>query len=279
MTPSAIRHPPSAIFLVDTHAHFDAWPSAAEQDEALARAAKHGVRRVVAIGGRDEANALAADLARRRPDAVCAAAGWDRDRAGQPNDESALRALLSRPEVVAVGETGLDYRYSADTAAAQRDLFARMLSLSREFRKPVVVHTREADADTLDLLREHARLWPDGGRPPGVIHCFTGTPDFATALLDLGFYMSFSGIATFPKADNVRASVRVVPPERMVVETDTPYLAPVPHRGRTNEPAYLSDTAKFLAAFAGLPYDAFSRLTAENAGRLFGCQVATGLGD
>ncbi len=228
--------------LFDTHAHFEGTPE--ETRAAVARARDAGVTRIMAVGGNETLNAGTEGFEFR-------AIGWDRDQAGRDLPP------LDFTGVSAVGEIGLDYHYSPETRDAQRELFARQLELAAELSLPVVIHTRDADDDTLGLLREIPSR--------GIIHCFTGSPAFCRALLDIGFYVSISGIVTFRAADNVRESALVVPDDRILVETDSPYLAPVPMRGSANEPANLVHTAKFLADLRSTSPDEFAALTTRNA--------------
>jgi len=244
--------------LFDTHAHFEG--TAEETAAALSRAFAAGVTRVMAVGGSEALNdgvlrAASAALAPGMP-VVYKALGWDRDQAGRE------LAGLDLSDVAAVGEIGLDYHYSPETRKAQTDLMAQQLELASAHGLPVVIHTRDADDDTLGLLREIPSR--------GVIHCFTGTPAFCRALLDLGFYISISGIVTFRAADNVRESAAVVPDDRLLVETDSPFLAPVPLRGRANEPAFVVHTAEFLAKMRGMDLESLAALTTANALALLG---------
>lgn len=238
---------PGGIELFDTHAHFEC--TREEARAAVGRAAAAGVTRIMAVGGSPSLNAGTEAFAYR-------AVGWDRDQAGKalpPLDCSGASA---------VGEIGLDYHYSPETRDAQRELFARQLMTARTLNLPVVIHTRDADDDTLALLREIPSR--------GIIHCFTGSPAFCRALLDLGFYISISGIVTFRAAANVRESALVVPDDRLLVETDSPFLAPVPLRGQANEPAFLVHTARFLAELRGVSLPAFAAATTRNALRILG---------
>ncbi|MBQ0032648.1 MAG: TatD family hydrolase, partial [bacterium] len=194
--------------------------------------------------------------------AVCCAVGLDREQirtssAVQPSTFN-LQPCAQR----ALGEIGLDYHYSPETRAAQMKLFAEQLEEARRRDLPVVIHTREADDDTLALLREIPSR--------GIIHCYTGTPEYAKRFLDLGFFISISGIVTFRPADNVRASALVVPDDRILIETDSPFLAPVPMRGQPNEPAFIAHTCEFLAKLRGISADAFAELTFANAERILG---------
>lgn len=229
---------------------------------------------MVAIGGSEAANELAAFLADRDPDRIRAAVGYDRDEAESAPSAEALEAMLLRPGVGAIGETGLDYHYGRDSAAAQRALFADMLERARTHCLPVVVHSREADEDTLDMLRDFAADWTGEPDRIGVLHCFTGNAAFAEALLDLGMHISFSGIATFPGAKALREVSREVPLKRLLIETDSPYLAPPPYRGKRNEPAHVVRVAEVLAEARGIGIDEVAAATHKNAARLFGWREA-----
>ena len=242
--------------LFDTHAHFTG--TAEEIRGILERAAAAGVADIMAVGGSAELNAGVAAAADSPPGGqlrIWKAIGWDRDQVGAELPE------LDYAGVNAVGEIGLDYHYSPETRRKQVELMARQLDRARELSLPVIIHTRDADDDTLGLLREIPSF--------GVIHCFTGTPDFCRKLLDHGFYISISGIVTFRAADNVRESALVVPDDRLLVETDSPFLAPVPMRGNANEPAYVAHTARFLAKLRGVNDEDLAARTSENARRAF----------
>lgn len=241
--------------LFDTHAHFTG--SEDEISQLLRRAREAGVTRVLAVGGSDELNKGVDDAfnltvadASLYPK-VYKAIGFDRD---QINSDP---SKLDFTGASAVGEIGLDYYYSLDTREAQLSLMGRELELSRELNLPVIIHTREADDDTLGILREIPSR--------GIIHSFTGNPTFCKKLLDLGYYISLSGIVTFRAADNVRETAKVIPLDRILIETDTPYLAPVPKRGQPNEPAFVMHTAKFLAEFLGVDLMEFISITTANA--------------
>jgi TatD DNase family protein len=225
--------------VIDTHAHLDALE---EPDAALERARAAGVTRVITIGTGIDSCRRALELARAK--GVHAALGIDPHQAG--TDEAGrvdeLRGLLGEPGVVAVGEAGLDYHYGADREAEQRELFAAQLALARERELPIVVHTRAANADTEAMLREH-----DG---TVVMHCFS-EPGLLAAALDRGWYVSFAGNLTYPKAQALRDAASHVPADRLLAETDSPYLAPQPVRGRTNEPAYVVHTVAGLAEARG----------------------------
>lgn len=241
--------------LFDTHAHFTG--SEDEISQLLRRAREAGVTRVLAVGGSDELNKgvndafnLTAADASLYPK-VYKAIGFDRD---QINSDP---SKLDFTGASAVGEIGLDYYYSLDTREAQLSLMGRELELSRALNLPVIIHTREADDDTLGILREIPSR--------GIIHSFTGNPTFCKKLLDLGYYISLSGIVTFRAAENVRETAKVIPLDRILIETDTPYLAPVPKRGQPNEPAFVMHTAKFLAELLGVDLMEFISITTANA--------------
>jgi len=254
--------------LTDTHVHFDDAAARGETAALLERAMAAGVTRFLSVGGNPSANTLALALAARAPGRVRAAVGLDRDQADAPWDITAVETAARAPETAAVGEIGLDYHYGLDRRADQLRRCETMLDLAARAGRPVVLHSRAADEDTLALLGAHAAR--RGAAPPGVLHCFTGGRNFAFRLLDLGFFVSFSGILTFANAGELRAVAAAVPEDRLLIETDTPYLAPVPHRGRPNEPAWLAHVAATLAALRNRAPDEIARITSRNAERLFG---------
>ncbi len=254
--------------LIDSHCHLDYVETDEGRRAVIARGRTAGVAGFVTIGvgrGADGARDAVA-LAGSEPD-VWATAGVHPHDAGACTDAivDAMVAYAAHPRVVAVGEIGLDYHYDLSPRERQREVFRRFIALAREARKPIVVHTREAAADTLAILRE------EGARDVGgVIHCFSEDADFARAALDLDFDISMSGIVTFKKAEAVRAAAKVIPADRLMIETDAPYLAPVPMRGKTNEPSFLVHTAKQLAALRGVDEETVGAGTTETARRRFG---------
>ena len=246
----------------DTHAHFG---DADDVEAIYARAAAAGVTRILAVGGGEALNRNALRTAGR------VALGWDRDQLDRVAEQmEVLPGLLDahRDRVAAIGEIGLDCHYEPQTLRAQCALFAAQLALADEKGLPVVIHTREADDATRGVLDEVP--WRHGDRLRGVIHSYTGGPKFAGQMLDRGFMVSFSGIATFKSAEEVRASARYVPDDRILVETDSPYLAPVPLRGRPCEPAFVVHTAARLAQARGMDLEVFAARTTANALQLFG---------
>lgn len=256
--------------LFDTHCHigFDAF--APEVDEVLARGRAAGVERYMVIGAGEvlRSASAAVALARRLAPTVWATVGVHPHDAEHFGDEARalLESLATDDHVRAIGETGLDYHYDHSPRSEQAEAFRYQIALARRVKKPIVVHTRSAPEDTLRILEEeHAR---DVG---GIIHCFSEDAAFARRALDMGFVSSFSGIVTFPRGtEAIREAARLQPADAILVETDSPYLAPVPHRGKRNEPAYVAHTAAFLAELRGEPLDAFRRRTTENGCRVFG---------
>jgi TatD DNase family protein len=254
--------------LIDTHCHLDPQYFPAGPDDAIARANAVGVGGFVVIGvGADLGAARAAvALAKRIPERAGAAVGVHPHDATTLDDAAydELARLAAEPEVVAVGEIGLDYHYDHSPRDVQRATFVRLVGLARAVKKPIVIHTRSAPADTLDILaREGAR---DVG---GVIHCFSEDRAFAEKALDLGLDLSFSGIVTFKKSATIHDVARWAPLDRILVETDSPYLAPVPLRGKPCEPAYVVHTARHVAELRGIAFEALAEATTANAQRTF----------
>ena len=249
--------------LIDAHAHLDGY---ADRDEVIARARAAGIIHVVAVGQWREGAGMAGAqdaiaLAKTDRSFFSATAGihpHDAARATEA-DFADLRRMCGDRDVTAVGECGLDFHYDRSPRDAQRSVFLRQIRLARELGKPLVVHTREADVETAEILR--AELGPDGG----VIHCFSSDWTAAQRYLALGLYLSFSGILTFRNAEAVRDAAARAPIDRVLVETDCPFLAPAPHRGKRNEPAYVALTAAALASLRGLPADELGRATTANA--------------
>jgi len=253
----------------DSHLHFDTFDEEKAVPEILDRAMAAGVARMVAIGGTDEANLRAVRLAEAHPENIRAVIGYDRDDAETFKSDAGIRDLLEKHPAAGIGETGLEYYYSAETRGEQLTLFSGMLDLAREKCLPVVVHSREADDDTIRLLREHASNWTGSPDRLGVLHCFTGSEEFARSLLEIGFYISFSGILTFKGTEELRRVAAGVPPERLLIETDAPYLAPTPYRGKRNEPAYVIQVAEVLASVRDCSLEEIAETTSANAARLF----------
>lgn len=257
------------MYLVDSHCHLDAlaYPEIhRDPADALAKARAAGVTHVLAPGVDLASFPRLYEMTKDLPGVWCACAVHPENltESNRDWDENLMRAYLSRDRVAALGETGLDYVNAPETKDLQLESFARQIRLAAELKKPLIVHSRGAGDDCLALLRS------EGGREAGgVMHCFCESREVARRALDLGFYLSFSGIVTFKNAENVRDACRYAPLERILVETDAPYLAPVPKRGKPNEPAYVAYTARAAAALKGVPYEEFCDLTARNFAACF----------
>jgi TatD DNase family protein len=254
--------------LIDSHAHLDmARGGEAEVRAALERAWSGGLVAIVAVAGAtrpgefEETFALAERDPRIR---VCVGVHPHAASRATSDNLERLRFALDRGPVVGLGEIGLDYHYNHSPPADQRRAFARQLRLSRDAGKPVVIHTREADDDTLAILRDEG-----AAELGGVIHCFSGGWPLATGALELGFFLSFSGIVTFPNAAEVREVAAGAPADRLLAETDAPFLSPVPHRGKVNEPARVRFVVEELARLRGEEPDVVAEFTVENAYRCF----------
>ena len=254
------------MFLVDSHCHLDGLDYQSlhtDVNDALEKAAARDVKFFLAVATTLPGYRSMRDLVGERSDVAfsCGVHPLNQDEDYAVED---LRRMAAEEGVVAMGETGLDYYYTPETKARQQASFRDHIRIGRELNKPVIVHTRDARADTLAILREEKVT--DCG---GVLHCFTEDRETAGQLLDLGFYISFSGIITFRNAEQLRDAARYVPLDRLLVETDSPYLAPVPHRGKENQPAYVRDVAEYMAVLKGVSVDELAQHTTENFATLF----------
>ena len=251
--------------LIDTHAHLDDARFDGDRDAMIARAREAGVEHFVTIGCDLTTSRAAVELAERYP-FIYATVGVHPHEAKQIGDSwyDDLRRLAQHKKVVAYGEIGLDYHYNHSPPKLQRERFREQITLARELRLPIVVHTREAQDDTIAILKEENAA--DVG---GVFHCFSGDARLAKNALDLGFLLSFSGVITFQNATMLRDIVKTVPMDRILVETDSPYLTPAPHRGKRNEPAHVRLVAEKIAAIQGMTADQIAELTSQNARRVF----------
>ena len=246
--------------MIDSHCHLDDKQFDPDRDEVIARARAAGIDRMMAIGTGDGPPDLEAALrlARTHPFIYATVGVHPHDASkAMPETNTALEALATDPKVLAIGEIGLDYHYDFSPRNVQRAVFIDQLNLAARVRKPIVIHTREAWDDTLRILREH---WTGAG----IIHCFSGGPEEARQALDLGFYLAFGGVLTFPKADALREAARLAPEDRLLIETDAPYLAPVPKRGKRNEPAFIVETARRLAQVRGVAPERIAEVTTRN---------------
>jgi TatD DNase family protein len=252
--------------LIDSHCHLNYEGLVERQDEVLENARNAGVAGFLNISTRKREWSEIVALAEREPD-VWASIGVHPHEADAHPDlgAAALVEAADHPRVIAIGECGLDYYYDKSDRAAQRERFEAHIDAARQTRLPLVVHTREAEADTAEILSEAVRK----GGVAGVLHCFTGSADLARKGLDLGFYVSLSGIVTFKNAQDLQAIAKWLPGDQMLVETDSPFLAPVPHRGQKCEPAFVSDTAAFVAGLRGEDPEQLAETTTGNFFRLF----------
>ncbi|HEU4409745.1 MAG TPA: TatD family hydrolase [Polyangiaceae bacterium] len=271
-----MTQPPAPAPIIDTHCHLDPAYLPEGPDAVLDRAMRVGVRGfvVVGVGATPEAARAAVALARARP-YVVASVGIHPHDASSADEAHAgeIERLAGDPRVATVGEVGLDYHYDRSPRATQREVFRRFIALARAQQKPLVIHTRSAPDDTLALLREGS-----AAEVGGVIHCFSEDRAFARAALDLGFDLSFSGIVTFKNARAVQDVAAWAPADRILVETDSPYLAPLPLRGKRCEPAFVVHTLAKVAELRGLSPADVARLTTENALRRFGPGLAPAAG-
>jgi TatD DNase family protein len=258
--------------LIDSHAHLDVPNYDADRAEVIDRARQSGVEMILEICGSDVAKG-SLDVGLKLAEEysfIYAAVGVHPHEASLYDEalERKLLAMSGHEKVIGWGEIGLDYHYDHSPRDTQRQVFRRQLRLALERRLPAIIHTREAEDDTIQILREG---WAEAGGDDvgGVIHCFTGTQSLADAAIDMGFHISFSGVLTFKNAGDLREVARSVPIERLLVETDCPYLAPLPHRGKRNEPAFMLETATKLAELKGVGVEEIARTTSVNFKRLF----------
>lgn len=257
--------------LADSHCHLNYKGVFEQQPEVLARARDAGVVAMLNISTRENEWDAVIGTAEREPDVWATIGIHPNEADSYPEvDTERLVARAAHPRVVGIGETGLDYYYEHSDRGRQQASFRSHLAACRQTALPVVVHTRDAEADTAAILKEELGK----GSFPGVIHCFTGTAEFARQALDLGFYISISGIVTFKNARELQETARWLPRERLLVETDAPFLSPVPHRGRPGEPAYVADTCRFLADLRGEDVEGLADATRANFHALFAKTIA-----
>ena len=249
---------------IDVHTHLNFLKDTSPED-AIANARAEGVTRFITIGTEPKDHSVVLDLAHKHFPVVACTLGVHPHEGAIYNDEveAFIDANASDPVVAAIGEIGLDYYYDNSPREAQKDAFRRQLAIAARHRMPVEIHTRDAEPDTVEILKEF------NGQVNGIIHCFTGTIWLAKEALDLGFDISFSGVVTFKSADELREVARYVPLDRLHVETDAPFLAPVPMRGRSNVPAYVVHTARAVAGLKGISETELLDATRANARRMF----------
>lgn len=251
--------------MIDTHAHLEMEAFDGDREEVLRRAAEAGLTAIITVGTTLADCEKAVTLARRYPPLYAAVGIHPHEAKGVDGGAwEAMRRLAQRDKVVAVGEIGLDFFYEHSPRAIQIRRFGEQLDLAEELGLPVIIHNRDAHGETLEILQARR------GRLRGVLHCFSGDRAMAGRCLDMGFHLSVAGPVTYRNADRLREVARNIPLERLLIETDAPYLAPQPHRGKRNEPAYMVETAECLAGILGMPSEELGRRTTENARRLFG---------
>lgn len=252
--------------LIDSHCHLD-FPDFADQlDDVVARARDRGVQRIITICTRVEKFGQVLAVAEKFDDVFCSVGTHPHNADEELHiTTDRLVELSAHPKVVAIGEAGLDYHYDKSAREAQKQSFIAHIAAARITGLPLVIHARAADADMIDILKKEMEI----GSFPAVLHCFSSGAGLARIGVELGLYVSFSGIATFKNAQDIRDIARDVPYDRILVETDAPYLAPVPHRGRTNEPSYVADTAASLAETLNLDVSELIEQTGTNAFQLF----------
>jgi TatD DNase family protein len=257
--------------LIDSHCHLgmlDLSQDGGSLDGPITRATEAGVRHLVTVGIDLPSSQQCIEIASQYPNVSATAGVHPSDVKGAVCSEEELLALASNAQVVAVGETGLDYYYNKDGYDSMQASFRRHVQVARQVKKPLIIHTREAQEETIRILTQE-----QADQVGGVMHCFTESIEMAEQAMALGFYVSFSGIVTFKNAKNVQEIARVVPLERMLVETDAPYLAPVPHRGKKNEPAYVRFVAEYLAQLKGVSYEELIDVTGKNCCDLFKLKI------
>lgn len=251
---------------IDSHCHLNYPGLVEDQPAVLERARAAGVEAMLNISTRASEWDAVIGTAQREGDVMASVGIHPHEADRHPDvDTAALVARAAHPKVVGIGETGLDYYYDHSDRERQRQSFRAHIAAARATQLPLIVHTRDAEADTYAILEEEMGK----GAFPALIHCFTGTSDFAGKVLELGLYVSISGIVTFKKATELQETAKEIPRERLLIETDSPFLAPVPHRGKTCEPAFVADTARFLAGLRGESVEALGKATSANFRRLF----------
>lgn len=252
------------IDLVDSHCHINFDPLGDEVEQVIERARQNGVNRMLCISVNMEDYPQVLDLATRYDNVYASVGVHPNEQEGRDPGVAELLALATDDHVVAIGETGLDYYRSEEKMDWQHDRFRRHIEVAKQINKPLIIHTRDSSSDTLDILEE------EGAREAGgVMHCFVEDWDTAKRAMDIGFYISFSGIVTFKNARELQEVAKKAPLDRMLVETDSPYLAPVPHRGKTNEPGYTRFVAEFIAELRGVELEEVSEATTANCEKLF----------
>ncbi|KAA6208268.1 TatD family hydrolase [Avibacterium paragallinarum] len=259
------------MFIVDSHCHLDALDYEnlhKNVSDVVEKAKQRSVQHLLAVGVTLQRFEQVYDSLAPFPQISLACGVHPLNLEDEPFDYERLLKLAQDDKVIAIGEMGLDYYYSEENKAEQQSVFAQQIAIANELAKPIIVHTRSAREDTIALLKAH-----NAEKCGGILHCFTENWEMAKQALDLGFYISISGIITFKNAEALRDVVRKVPLDRLLVETDSPYLAPVPYRGKQNQPAYTREVCDYVATLKGLTSEEFAQITTQNFERLFKIQV------
>jgi TatD DNase family protein len=261
--------------LIDSHAHIDGPEFDADRDEVIQRAREAGVSAILNVGTGDPHSGVlerAVELAENNPDIYAAIGTHPHDARlfDERAEERIWKLATGSRKVIAWGEIGLDFHYDNSPREVQINVFQWQLRLARELSLPVIIHTREAETETAEILESH---WA-GSNLPGLMHCFSGSADLAEKAIALGFSISFSGIVTFKKAEELRAVAKQVPLDRLLIETDCPYLTPIPFRGKRNEPAYVIEVARCLAELRGLELEEIAKITTNNFAKMFTLELA-----
>ena len=255
---------------IDSHAHIDGHEFDADREEVIQRAHAAGVSVILNVGTGDPHSGAferAVELGKAH-ESIYTAIGTHPHDARLYDDaaEAKIKNLINNDHVIAWGEIGLDFHYDNSPRDVQIEVFKRQLRAARECDLPVVIHTREAEAETIDILKSEY----DGAQRRGIFHCFSGSMELAQRAIEIGFMISFSGIVTFKKADELRAVAKQTPLDRLLIETDCPYLTPIPYRGKRNEPAYVVEVARCLSMLHEVDIEKLARITTENFNRFFG---------
>ncbi|WP_078593266.1 TatD family hydrolase [Evansella clarkii] len=252
--------------LFDTHVHLNADQFEEDIEQVIERANEAGVSKMTVVGFDEKTINKAMELTEKY-DFIYAAVGWHPVDAIDLNQEylNWIRDLASHPKVVAIGETGLDYHWDKSPKEAQKDAFRKQIQLAKEVKLPLIIHNRNADEDVVKILKEEK-----AEETGGIMHCFGGSIEIARACMDMNFYISFGGPVTFKNAKETKETAKEIPLERMLIETDAPYLAPHPYRGKRNEPAYVKLVAEEIARLKELDYEEVAHQTTKNAEKLFG---------
>lgn len=255
------------LFIIDSHCHLDSLDYENQHknvDEVIENAKARGVGHFISVCttlGRFEAMK---QLTAHRDEVSLSCGVHPLNVEDEPFDYDKLLSFAQDPKVVAIGETGLDYHYTPETKALQKSIFAQQIEIANKVNKPLIIHTRSARQDTMEILEQGS-----AEKCGGVLHCFTEDLAMAKRAMDIDFYISISGIITFRNAEELRDVVRHVPLDRLLVETDSPYLAPIPYRGKPNQPAYVRETCEYLAALKGVSVEELARITTQNVQKLF----------